>query len=400
MSTLRIQETGRPLLSILIPTKNRQDTAIASVIEATKVGTASEVEIVVQDCSDDNTLESQLAEHNLLARVVYSHVKPMSMTDNWNFGMRHLTGEYLSIIGDDDAALPGILEVARWAMVNQCPAVKAQRASFYGWPDFHDRQKAGRLVLKPFTGRFEFMETAPLLRRFSRTGDEYPTLPGVYHNVVRRSVLERIYSKSHRYFDGLSPDIYSAYAIAVVVKSFAVVDYPITIIGASAKSNTNRTPTGIGYLHYTEFQDYTFSSLTPSSWNLYASNADNVVKAFINLSRIDLLSYLDLTHVYARTIVAEPGRTVEHLRKFCNAARSQNQCLPLALVVLLEKIVAKIASAVIQQVHTRTISAQDTISCGAMSLSEATEIQQRWLTTKGVALSCPASGSFSDLSCP
>ena len=61
---------------------------------------------------------------------------PVSMTENSNLGMGHVTGKYLTIIGDDDAVLPGIVDVvACWASKHQYSAVKAKQLSFYRWPN-------------------------------------------------------------------------------------------------------------------------------------------------------------------------------------------------------------------------------------------------------------------------
>jgi hypothetical protein len=308
------------------------------------------------------------------------------MTENWNLGMGHITGEYLTIIGDDDAVLPGILNVTRWASNRQISAVNAKQTSYYGWPDFSDKRRAGKVFLRPFTGRCEVVETATLFRRFCKTGDEYPAFPCVYYDIVKWSVIEQIYAKSGRYFDGLSPDIYFAYAAAATVESFAIVDYPITITGGSARSNANRTLTRQGHRHFKEFRDYQFSPITPSSWALYASNADNLVKAFVNLGRRDLLQYLDLSRVFARTIVAEPGRAREHVRKYVGAMRQLNKCVPLALVKLVGKIVGKIALMILRGLGPSSVAVSCETVSGVKSISEAVELQKEWLLANKVIL--------------
>ena len=104
-----------PLLSVLIPTKNRPNTAIEAITIAVKIASGSNVQVVVQDCSDDDALEQLLLKYDLRDSVLYSKVDPVSMTENWNIGLALTTGEYVTVIGDDDTILPGIIDVALWA---------------------------------------------------------------------------------------------------------------------------------------------------------------------------------------------------------------------------------------------------------------------------------------------
>lgn len=380
MNTYGNLQSEKPLLSVLIPTRNRQHTAIASVIEAVKVGPASEVEIVVQDCSDDDALQSLLFKHDLLGRVVYRRVgHSVSMTENWNRGMCYVRGEYVIIIGDDDAVLPGIVDIARWASKRGYLAVKAKQYSFYGWPDFPDKLLAGKLCLKPFTGKFKVVKTESLLQRFSKTGDEYSNFPMAYHNLVKRSVLEQIHNKSGRYFDGLSPDIYSAYAIGLAIESFAVVDYPMTIMGASARSNSSRSRIGQGQQHFSEFNDFQFTSIAPSSWQLNASNTDNMVRAFINSDRKDMLQSVDLKRVFARTVVAEPRRVGEHVQKFVSATRYFERNVPLAIFQLVGNIVGKLALNLMRSLRKPSDSSCDQLCSNIESIADAVDIQVKWL---------------------
>ena len=59
-----------PILSIIIPTKNRQMTALFAVKTALTVP-SDDIEIIVQDCSDDDSLKHDLQNLND-ARIKYN----------------------------------------------------------------------------------------------------------------------------------------------------------------------------------------------------------------------------------------------------------------------------------------------------------------------------------------
>lgn len=373
-----------PTLTLIVPTKNRQHTAIQTIAEAAKLAPAGELEIVVHDCSDAPLLRDRLAADSLLDRVVYRYVdRPVSMTENWNLAMAHATGEWVTIIGDDDALAPGVLEVARWATPRGYEAVKSGHYSFYGHPDLPDRSVAARLRVAPFTGAISEEETAPLVARAARTGDAYHHLPMVYQNLIRRSLFEHIRVKAGHYFDGLAPDVYSAFAIGALIDRFAVVDYPLTILGASASSNTNRVQVGKGHLHAAEYNDFRYSWLTPESWILPASIPDNVVRALTDVGRTDLLDHLDVPRIYARTIHAEPRRAGEHLRKYIRVRRQQQRGVATGVALVGIGIMAKVFLHAAHRLRGSS-EIEGVWFDGVQTLGDAIATQSRWLREHGI----------------
>ena len=114
----------KKLISIIIPTKNRLETAAECISLAVNVGTASDVEVLVQDCSDDDSLKLFLEKQSSWEQVNYERTSPVSMTENWNRAVSRASGEYIVFIGDDDAVYPTVIEVANWAKRNNIKAIK------------------------------------------------------------------------------------------------------------------------------------------------------------------------------------------------------------------------------------------------------------------------------------
>ena len=62
------------LLSVVIPTRNRQKYAIDSILQIQRV-TDERVQIVVQDNSDDCSLEDMILSKRVGDRVKYTYIK-------------------------------------------------------------------------------------------------------------------------------------------------------------------------------------------------------------------------------------------------------------------------------------------------------------------------------------
>ena len=65
-------------------------------------------------------------------------------------------------------------------------------------------------------------------------------LPRVYHGLVKKDVLDKIYNKIGAYFGGLSPDIYSTVALSSLVKNHIVIKDACSIAGACPMSTSSK----------------------------------------------------------------------------------------------------------------------------------------------------------------
>src|SRR6476661_1863291 len=109
------------LLSLVITTKNRKHTLLYSVKTALNIDlNEKEMEVVIQDCSDNDETQQLISEQYQDPRIKYYRSPAgISMTDNWNYAFANVQGEYVCIIGDDDGFLPVIKDVVLWAKSNK-----------------------------------------------------------------------------------------------------------------------------------------------------------------------------------------------------------------------------------------------------------------------------------------
>lgn len=303
----------QPLLSIVIPTKDRQQYAIAAIQSVLDIP-SDEIEVVVHDTSDDDRLGSALSEICPDPRLRYYHTTPpMGFSETFDKGVSLARGEFIIIIGDDDGIHPEIMDAVRWMKAQKIDALTPSISATYGWPDFRLRyygaSEAGRLKVKKFTGRVSFPDPEKELKCVAlKAFQSFCQLPKVYYGIVRRACLDRI---RHRYgtcFWGASPDISGAIAIATEASSVCHLDYPLLIPGSSSRSGSGRSAMKlhVGELRQ-ERQTRSFASNWPESipkfYSVQTVWAQAAWEALSSLKRFDLLNQADLPLLHAVCMV-------------------------------------------------------------------------------------------------
>lgn len=237
-----------PLLSIAIPTHNRSQYAIHSIRSILKLDD-ERVELVVSDTSTDNRLSELLRIESITTKVRFKYILPcdrLDMTGNHNSAIAACTGEFVCLIGDDDTITSDAILAAEWAKENHIEAIAPNVVANYVWPDFRSRffgkKHSSRLYISKLMQSSKFTSSTPaLMHALINACQGTDGLPKIYHGIVQRFLLEKIRSISGNYFHGSSPDVSGAINLVLVSTNFLVVDYPLTIPGASGGSNTGRS---------------------------------------------------------------------------------------------------------------------------------------------------------------
>ena len=112
----------RHLLSIVIPTKNRQEYCLEAVKQILGLK-MEEVQICIQDNSDEPVM-GDLLKGIANENVIYNyHAGTLSFVDNFSEAISLADGMYICMIGDDDGVLPNILGVVKMAYREHYDAV-------------------------------------------------------------------------------------------------------------------------------------------------------------------------------------------------------------------------------------------------------------------------------------
>ena len=301
----------KPILSILIPTKNREEFSFNVIQHILKIKD-DRFQLIVHDNSDVNKLEYLLADNFKDSRLKYFYSNEiLSFVENFSLGISKCDGEYITIIGDDDGINPLIIDIASWASNNGIEAITPTLPLIYYWPEsgIDFKNDHGRLTILNITCNAKFYNAEQELIKLLKNGcQNYLSynLAKVYHGMIKKSILDEIKSKAGNYIGGLSPDIYLSVAASVLVKNVLIIDYPLTISGICKKSGSADSATGkhTGILenapHFKGHINYMWSNKVPRFYSVETIWGDSALAALNDLKKFNLIKHfrVDVLSIY------------------------------------------------------------------------------------------------------
>ncbi len=322
-----------PLLSIIIPTRNRARYAISCIRSVLSIQSAL-LEIIVQDNSDNDDLERMVRTSIHDSRLRYNHTtERLNMNQNFDKAMGMARGEYVSYIGDDDSVNPEIVSAVSWTQQRGFDALLTTRPAHYYWPDVRHRcyrsAFAGSLLIKSFTGNISFPNIEIEMRRCARSaGQRFDNLPHVYYGIIKRECMEKVFERTATYFPGPSPDVAGAVATANYVKDICRIDYPLFIpgtgkgsgggLGAQKKhigSLENQAHLPLRYVH-------NWSDIVPAFFAGETIWGEDVVQALKAIGREDVLREFNVPLLHAACAVFHPDYLPITLRSLYRALKT------------------------------------------------------------------------------
>jgi glycosyltransferase involved in cell wall biosynthesis len=229
-----------PLLSIIIPTRERAGT-LAYTLASALDQASDDYEIVVSDnVSEDDTADVVRSKSD--ARIKYFRTSQrLSMCDNYEFALRNSRGEYVIIVGDDDAVIPGMLDVLLDRLRTLAePLIHMWPLHIYDWPV--DGQPAKATYIAPVLPESVLDLKAKARRVVELGGWKYYELPSPYHAAVPRGFLDALRDRTGRVFHSTQPDVFTAMALPAFADKAINLGQTVTLNGRSAKSN------GLGFV--------------------------------------------------------------------------------------------------------------------------------------------------------
>jgi glycosyltransferase involved in cell wall biosynthesis len=280
---------NHPILSIIIPTKNRYSTLLP-LLDALCSFISQNFEIVIQDNSENNEEIINYLERNRDVRLKYFYCgDKLSVSENSNLVVKNSIGNYICFIGDDDGVMPYIVEVVEWMKLNDIKVLKASKPSYY-WPDqksnYLSNDTSGILKYEGFNYSIKKINTKGALDfTLNKGGTSMKMLPCLYHGIVKRELLDAIFDKCDTYFPGPSPDMANAIALTKFIDEYTYVNFPVVISGKSAKSTGGQ---GVLHKHISRIEDVIhlpkdtvkyWSKEIPKYWTGPTIWAESVLKA-------------------------------------------------------------------------------------------------------------------------
>lgn len=222
-----------PRLSVIIPTRERADTlqhTLRTVIEQEY----ENLEIIVSDnASLDNT--EQVVRRFTDKRLRYINTgQRLGMSENWEFALSHVTGEFVMYLGDDDGLLPNAcFDVAHIINKFDCKAIVWNKPS-YLWPSILDSP-----CFISIQCHYDLCEinSKMLLKAVALGRTSYGKLPMFYSGFISMTVVKKIQLKTGIFFHSITPDVYSGIVLADELISYLYSYRPFSINGGSIHSN-------------------------------------------------------------------------------------------------------------------------------------------------------------------
>ncbi len=296
------------LLSVIIPTKNRQFYCQKAIEQMLSI-VSNKVQIVIQDNSDDMTLQAFCNALNTKQVKYNHHGGALSFVDNFSEAVSLADGEYICMIGDDDGVLPIIEKVAQYACERELDAFIPGLNAVYCWPSATPIVSSGEngyLYITPMSCKFRKADIKKAHRELlgqAFLDYQQVKVPRLYHGIVHYEVLESIKRKTGVYFGGLTPDMYMSVALALACNKVEYGDFPITISGICPGSGSSNSATGAhtGELkdapHFIGHDSYEWNPLIPYVYTVETIWAETALHALEEMGGNALIAHFNLTHL-------------------------------------------------------------------------------------------------------
>ena len=304
-----------PLLSIVVPTKNRYY-YLNFLVQYFHSIDSDKIELIIQDNSDSETdpefLEflDTINDHRI--KYFYSSLE-LSQAENCDQAILKASGEYITLLGDDDIFSKHLIEFIEICKNKSVDAILPIKGT-YTWPDvqprFYKNNLSGIYRLSNFSGKQHKVDViSQLVKVIAVGGTNILKLPRVYHGVIKRTILEQIFEESGSYFPGPSPDMANAIALCKYPISYISVDIPLIISGQSISSAGGKGAQGQHFGEIDKIRQLpkntaaNWTNKVPFYWSGNTIYAESVVKALKRMNMAEFLLKFNYEYLYATCLV-------------------------------------------------------------------------------------------------
>lgn len=290
-------------ITILIPTRNRSR-FILSTIKSCLDQNDKNIEIIVSNnCSDDNTAE--IVSNICDERVKYIETKErLSMCDHWDFAFNYVTGEYLMVIGDDDAVAPNGIAILREEMSKNPHPIFMWSPPVFNWPS---ADGVGGIVTCNKLAISNFIKYDDVIPAcLAHGGFRYMHLPKLYHSLIDVNLLRKIKGKNGRLFHSTQPDLFMAFTLPNFETGFFHIGRIVTVYGNSAKmmqTNLRDFLETKCNQFFSEYKDYCFEpSLAVPVPAIMVMIADAIIKSMNTNHEYYIRKKLNISAMWAASL--------------------------------------------------------------------------------------------------
>jgi hypothetical protein len=242
-----------PRFSVLVPTRDRPD-LLGFCLQGLAQQTFSDVEVIVVD----NPVKRPARQvFDFWRQEGWQYVRapePVTMHENWEFGLQHVTGEFVSVVIDKTILQPSALELANRALEDDPGAdIISWWNDGYNPHDEASELGDGILIPTPETREPERFDTAVELRKMFSLDDRRGVEPIHYFRgkivfgAYAATLLDRIRDACGQVFFPLSPDYTSRVPALALARGAIDIGRPLLVSYNSRRSNGQRVASNSSY---------------------------------------------------------------------------------------------------------------------------------------------------------
>lgn len=305
----------KPTLSIIIPTKNRYVYLESCLRSLHAKYDKPEVEIIITDNSMPKVDISGVL--GLFSNIKYSYIDaPISQVENFESALEKVTGDYVTMIGDDDSLSGLLLEVVDYMRKNSIDALNSPFVTYF-WPDVVSKNKtndfSGKMFLPAYDYRISKIEAGSEVRKcLDMGGTSLCNMPRMYYGIIKKDILDKVKETAGVYFPGPSPDMANALSAALFTNSFVDFGAPLFIAGNSAKSAAGM---GLAGKHVGAIEGnpqlpkdchLKWTELIPKYWSGPTIWAESAMQVLKQCKRPELEEKFNYMRMYASCMIFHP----------------------------------------------------------------------------------------------
>jgi len=224
---------------IVIPTIKGREKYLNDAINSVLKQDNSDISVIVSNNGADPAIKKCVEAFNSSRIIYFETQKQLAMAEHWELAISHVTADFFSIIGDDDALTASCMHYVNQALQKFPNTLSiVHKPAQYFWPDYLVNEHRNLYIVHgENTGEIIEMPTKNIFNKVCEFREHYGNLPFLYHGFVSTSLVRKIQNQEGRIFARIAPDIYSDLLLAEYLSSFVIIDATLTVGGQGAKSN-------------------------------------------------------------------------------------------------------------------------------------------------------------------
>ncbi len=226
---------SEPKFSLLIPTRNRAHMlkhAIASALSQT----CGDFEVVVSN--NDSTDETeQLLQSIDDPRFRYVNTdQTLAAPYHWEWAVKHVKGEYVTLLCDDDALSPHACERALKAFEQSNAQMILWHRTSYIYPSWQGKEVGNTIRVHQYTGKLEEKPAKENLKAWFESCSYLKHSPMLFNCFCKRSLIQSVSDEGRVFFMPPAPDVGASLCMLDRLETFHYLDSPMSLAGVSPDS--------------------------------------------------------------------------------------------------------------------------------------------------------------------